>query len=183
MQPNCSRENYLGQTWSNLGPCWCQFGHTWGRLARARGLLGSTLKFDHQTSKSHICLNALLEHQLAAVAFKAMSVCVLFKQHRSQHIENAYIVEMSKKLPEYIFNIVGISGTNTSNLFFHGYLNQKAYLEILETCHICIGSFGIHKYGLKESSPLKVREYLAYGYPTILGYKDFPITILNLFTK
>lgn len=91
-----------------------------------------------------------------------------------------YIVEMSKKLPEYIFNVVGISGTNTSNLFFHGYLNQKAYLEILETCHICIGSFGIHKYGLKESSPLKVREYLAYGYPTILGYKDFPISNYHL---
>lgn len=87
-----------------------------------------------------------------------------------------YIVSLSEKMPEYQFNIVGIDGENTKNLFFHGYLRQAEYLKILKTCKICIGSFGIHKYGLKESSPLKVREYLAYGYPTILGYHDYPLS-------
>jgi hypothetical protein len=91
-----------------------------------------------------------------------------------------YIIEMSKKMPKYLFNIVGINGMNTSNLFFHGYLDQNSYINILKKCHICLGSFGIHKYGLKESSPLKVREYLAYGYPTILGYNDYPISSYNL---
>ena len=50
----------------------------------------------------------------------------------------------------------------------------------LKKCHICLGSFGIHKYGLKQSSPLKVREYLAYGFPVIIGYFDFPISNHNL---
>lgn len=38
--------------------------------------------------------------------------------------------------------------------------------------NIGIGTLALHRKGMKEASPLKVREYLAYGLPVILGYKD-----------
>lgn len=82
------------------------------------------------------------------------------------------IVKLSKLLPEYDFHIVGIEGENTYNLFWHGYLQKKDYLEILKKCHICIGTLAIYRNDMEEACPLKVREYLAYGYPVIIGYKD-----------
>lgn len=84
-----------------------------------------------------------------------------------------YIVEMAKKLPEYEFHIVGISGGEAlPNIFWHGYLEQSEYLNILAKCNICIGTMAIFRNEMKEACPLKVREYLAYGYPVIAGYKD-----------
>lgn len=82
------------------------------------------------------------------------------------------IVKWAQELLEYDFHIVGSDGLNSSNLFYHGYLNSNEYLEILSNCHICIGTLGAYKKKISEASPLKVREYLAYGFPTIIGYKD-----------
>ncbi len=82
------------------------------------------------------------------------------------------IEEMAKKLPEYDFHIVGMDGVASSNLFWHGYLQKSEYIEILRKCHICIGSLALHRNGMKEACTLKVREYLAYGYPIVIGYKD-----------
>ena len=79
---------------------------------------------------------------------------------------------MTKKLPEYDFHIVGMEGNNTNNLFWHGYLQKDDYMEILTSCQICIGSLALYRNEMNEACPLKVREYLAYGYPIILGYED-----------
>ncbi len=79
---------------------------------------------------------------------------------------------MAKELPEYDFHIVGMDGESTKNLFWHGYLQKNEYIEILKKCHICIGTMALYRNGMLEACPLKVREYLAYGYPTIIGYKD-----------
>ncbi len=54
-------------------------------------------------------------------------------------------------------------------------MNKKTKVElnsILEIMHIGIGSLGLFRIGLNEASPLKVREYLASGFPIIIGYKD-----------
>jgi len=82
------------------------------------------------------------------------------------------IERIAKKLPQYDFHIVGIEGENTNNLFWHGYLQKEEYLEVLKKCHICIGSLALYRNKMSEACPLKVREYLAYGYPIIIGYKD-----------
>lgn len=82
------------------------------------------------------------------------------------------IVEWSKKLSEFDFHIVGMGGENSSNLFFHGYLEKLEYLKILKSCQICIGTLALSRKQMTEACPLKVREYLAYGYPTILGFSD-----------
>ena len=56
--------------------------------------------------------------------------------------------------------------------------------------NICIGSLALYRNKMSEACPLKVREYLAYGFPTIIGYKEasFPNTkeiswLLNIDSK
>ena len=82
------------------------------------------------------------------------------------------IENMAKNLLKYDFHIVGMDGDNTSNLFWHGYLDKIAYMKILKRCHVCIGSLALYRKEMNEACPLKVREYLAYGYPMLLGYQD-----------
>ena len=82
------------------------------------------------------------------------------------------IEKLALKLPQYDFHIVGMTGDNSYNLSWHGYLEQNQYIDILSTCHICIGTLALERKQMTEACPLKVREYLAYGYPTIIGYKD-----------
>ena len=89
--PLCSRIVLLGAAWVQLeailGHAEAILGLSWEGL----GLFGSTLKLDHQTSKPYTFLNALLEHQLPAVAYKA-NVCVdgfqlaLFLEHQNTDI-------------------------------------------------------------------------------------------------
>jgi glycosyltransferase involved in cell wall biosynthesis len=82
------------------------------------------------------------------------------------------IENIADNLPQYDFHIVGINKNNKGNIFYYGYLKQKEYLDILKKCHICIGSLALYRNNMEEACPLKVREYLACGYPIIIGYKD-----------
>ncbi len=82
------------------------------------------------------------------------------------------IKKMAEHLPEFDFHIVGDEGNSDKNLFYHGYLPRDIYTAVLKKCHICIGSLALHRKGMREACPLKTREYLAYGYPVITGYKD-----------
>ncbi|RBQ29238.1 glycosyltransferase family protein [Aliarcobacter vitoriensis] len=83
-----------------------------------------------------------------------------------------HIINLAKNLPEYDFHIVGIDGNNSSNLYWHGYMNMEQYMEVLKSCDICISSLATYEKNITEACPLKAREYLAYGYPMILGYDD-----------
>ncbi len=83
------------------------------------------------------------------------------------------IEELAKQLPQYDFHIVGMNGDKSvSNLYWHGYLQKDDYITIMKECHVCIGTLALYRNKLQEACPIKVREYLAYGYPTIIGYKD-----------
>lgn len=87
--------------------------------------------------------------------------------HGVEHIER-----LAEVLPEFDFNVVGYSGVERPNLFFHGYLDAGQYREIMKRCHICIGSLSLYKNGMQEACPLKVREYIAAGFPVFIGYSD-----------
>lgn len=82
------------------------------------------------------------------------------------------IEKLSNKLPEFDFHVVGIKKKSENNLFYHGFLQKNDYLKILKKCNICIGSLALFRNNMVEACPLKVREYLAYGYPIIIGYND-----------
>ncbi|HXX80933.1 MAG TPA: glycosyltransferase [Thermodesulfovibrionales bacterium] len=59
-----------------------------------------------------------------------------------------------------------------SNVRLHGFLQQSQYESLLALADVAIGPLSLYLIGKEESSPLKVREYLAGGIPTIIGYRD-----------
>lgn len=79
---------------------------------------------------------------------------------------------MAQNLPEFDFHIIGEEGNPTENLFYYGYLNKQEYIQIIENCHIAIGTLALHKKGMSEACPLKVREYVSFGFPIIIGYNE-----------
>lgn len=82
------------------------------------------------------------------------------------------IEKLAGAMPEYDFHIVGQDGQNGANLSFYGFLDETGYAGILSRCSICIGTLAAFRKGLDEACPLKVREYIAKGYPVIIGYED-----------
>jgi len=55
---------------------------------------------------------------------------------------------------------------------FHGFTTGKALDNLFDQCHIAVGSLGIHRKGLAQTSELKAREYCARGIPYIIACPD-----------
>ena len=87
------------------------------------------------------------------------------------------IVTLARSCPDWDFDVVGDSEAGTvgdlpGNLRFHGYLERVRYEQILARADVALGTLALHRKGMSENSPLKVREYLAFGIPTIIAYRD-----------
>lgn len=65
------------------------------------------------------------------------------------------------------------------NIHLHGFLDRSAYLSILARADVGIGTLALHRKGMEEASPLKVREYLACGIPILLAYEDTDLSGAN----
>lgn len=57
----------------------------------------------------------------------------------------------------------------------HGQVAHADIGALMRRCHVAIASLALHRAGLSEASPLKTREYLAAGMPTVLAYQDTDI--------
>jgi glycosyltransferase involved in cell wall biosynthesis len=57
-------------------------------------------------------------------------------------------------------------------VFFHGPLYGPDLDAMFDRCHIGVGSLGVHRKGLRETSELKAREYCARGIPFITAFGD-----------
>lgn len=62
--------------------------------------------------------------------------------------------------------------SSSESVTVHGTLNQTDYLNILQECHIGIGSLAMDRIQLNEGATLKVREMLAMGLPIYSGHAD-----------
>lgn len=90
------------------------------------------------------------------------------------------VVELARNRPGWDFDVVGpdlaevvaTAGVPPGNVRVHGLLQAADYLAILGQAHIGIGSLALYRKNMSEASPLKVREYLACGLPSIIGYRD-----------
>lgn len=87
------------------------------------------------------------------------------------------VLALARACPDWDFDIVGPSRAQgaepvSANVRFHGYLRREDYDAILARADIGLGTLALHGNGMNEACPLKVREYLAYGLPTIIGYRD-----------
>ncbi len=92
---------------------------------------------------------------------------------------------LAQNFPDLKIDVVGYKNPLPNkplpeNLFLHGYLSEKKYLSIFATADLAISSLAMHRVNLTEGSPLKSREYLAYGLPIILAYKDTDLDALNV---
>lgn len=58
------------------------------------------------------------------------------------------------------------------NIFFHGFLTGAPLDALFDQCHVAVGSLGIHRKGLTQTSELKAREYCARGIPYIIAVSD-----------
>jgi hypothetical protein len=88
---------------------------------------------------------------------------------------------LAKVFPKWHFDVIGYAQTDietqaTSNVVLHGYLERKQYEGLIQKADVGVGTLSLHVKEMNEASPLKVREYLAYGLPIIIGYRetDFP---------
>ncbi|KAB7528667.1 hypothetical protein F8C76_12460 [Flagellimonas olearia] len=87
------------------------------------------------------------------------------------------IFELANRKPDWNFNIVGyyqkdFDQIRLPNLNFLGWLDKAKLEEVYLKSNFGIGSFSNHLVGKEIDSTLKVREYLAYGLPVILGHHD-----------
>ena len=90
------------------------------------------------------------------------------------------IVTLMKKLgPDFFLDIIGPERGDVEklssipdNVSVHGYLKYDAYAAIISKAHIALSTLGLHRNNMDEACPLKSREYLAQGFPIIIGYTD-----------
>jgi hypothetical protein len=99
-----------------------------------------------------------------------------------------HVVELALSVRDWQFDIVGPAATEIrdppSNVTFHGSLEVQEYAPIMRNADVAIGTLGLYRKHMEEASPLKVREYLARGIPTVIGYRDtdFPTPVPFLLT-
>jgi glycosyltransferase involved in cell wall biosynthesis len=84
---------------------------------------------------------------------------------------------LAELLPDFDFDVVGpgeadLGGPAPPNLVVHGYLDREQYEPLARKADFGISSLALHRQGLREMSPLKLREYLAYGLPVVLAHED-----------
>lgn len=84
------------------------------------------------------------------------------------------IIWLARYFREWHFDVIGGQGLDVSlpNLVCHGLLSYNEYIKLMAAADIALGSIAVHRAGTEEASTLKVREYLACGIPTIIGYQD-----------
>lgn len=94
------------------------------------------------------------------------------------------LVELAKSFPDLIIDLIGYDHLDDfkdlpDNLIFHGYLSGSACDKIIGMADCAIGSMALHRAGVHEASPLKVRDCTARGIPCILPYLDTDLDKLN----
>jgi len=87
---------------------------------------------------------------------------------------------LAKANPDWKILILGIAHFDSSeplpaNIEFRARLTREEYAPIMAKCTAGIGSLGLHRIQMFEGSPLKVREYAAFGLPLILACKDVDV--------
>jgi hypothetical protein len=87
------------------------------------------------------------------------------------------LMTIATSLPDWSVDVVGwrradLGASVPGNVTFHGPLRRAACKGILERADCAIGTLALHRKGMQEACPLKTREYLAYGLPVVIGYKD-----------
>jgi hypothetical protein len=81
---------------------------------------------------------------------------------------------LAQLIPTADFHLVGETCKDSlyTNLFCHGYLSKEELIRLYEKMDVGVGTLALHRKGMNEACPLKVREYASIGLPIILAYND-----------
>ena len=87
------------------------------------------------------------------------------------------LLALARAVPDWDFAVIGVAPAGLprdapANVFGHPRMGRDRYAQLLADADVGIGSLALHRTGLTEASPLKVREYLAHGLPIVIGYED-----------
>lgn len=86
------------------------------------------------------------------------------------------LASLAELLPQYEFHLVGpewpLQAPEASNLRQHGYLPPSDAVTFLNSVDIGIGNLALERIHRRRPSPLKVREYIAAGLPSIIAHDD-----------
>jgi glycosyltransferase involved in cell wall biosynthesis len=94
------------------------------------------------------------------------------------------LLELAAAIPEWDFQVLGVdlerwSGRESPNVTLRGMLTRDEYEPIVARADVGIGTLALHRKRMEETSPLKTREYLAYGLPVVLAYEDTDLVGLD----
>ncbi len=87
------------------------------------------------------------------------------------------ILWLASRCPDWHFDLIG-AGKDVffeqvpPNVSLHGFMPRSEYEPLIEKTDVALSTLAFYRVGLSEASPLSVREMLAYGIPTIIGYND-----------
>ncbi len=87
------------------------------------------------------------------------------------------LVKLAQKYPDLAIDVVGYDRIEEvvilpGNIHLHGYLDASTYEKVLGRADVAISTLALYRKKMEEASPLKVRECLAYGLPSVLAYLD-----------
>ncbi|MHB8107546.1 MAG: glycosyltransferase [Candidatus Cryosericum sp.] len=92
------------------------------------------------------------------------------------------LCDLASACPELEFNVIGYPPSDLdreaptyrklTNLVVHGKLSHEACAEVLAGCDVGISTLALYRNHMDEACPLKSRQYLAQGLPTIMCYHD-----------
>lgn len=86
------------------------------------------------------------------------------------------LVELARLLPDVDVEVIGYSAVALpaapGNVTCHGVLTREEFEPILARSDAAVGTLALHRKEMNEASPLKLREYLAYGLPAVVAYDD-----------
>jgi glycosyltransferase involved in cell wall biosynthesis len=85
--------------------------------------------------------------------------------------------DLARKYPDLTIHMIGYNPGDIEvelprNVILHGRVSVTKVRELLAVADVAIGTMALHRKQLEENSPLKVRESLGYGIPTIIAYLD-----------
>ena len=88
-----------------------------------------------------------------------------------------HLVQLALQCPDLVIDVVGYDRIENvvvvpGNIHLHGYLSAAAYKKVLADADVAVSTLALYRKKMEEASPLKVRECLAYGLPSILAYVD-----------
>ena len=94
--------------------------------------------------------------------------------HLWNGLEKVFLLARSN--PDWIIDVVGpetpLQELAPANVVFHGFLERSEYECVLQNADVGISALSLHRIGIHQNGPLKVRDYLAHGLPCIIAYKD-----------